>query len=69
MRTIPSPPQTPRAVYHWARRHDWTEAEAAGWAAWTAGLAIVDGEHPMGSWTLREVEHLIFLRATAERWR
>lgn len=55
---------SPRAVYRWAIQRGWSAEQAGNWAAYCAGLLLVDGEKLLQRpWTLREVEHLVFLRA------
>ncbi|HEX5012707.1 MAG TPA: hypothetical protein VFV72_01015, partial [Candidatus Limnocylindrales bacterium] len=54
----------PREVYRWAIQRGWSEEAAGNWAAFVAGVPIVDGENVLGrAWRVREIEHLEFLRA------
>ena len=50
-------------VYRWAIGMGWPESQAVAWAAWCAGIPLVDGERPLGPWTLRELRGLLLLRA------
>src|SRR5712671_701894 len=61
--SVTTPDPSPSSVYRWAIQHGWSQAEAGNWAAWCAGLPIVEGEDlPVNAWTVRAVEHLIWLR-------
>lgn len=54
----------PRDVYRWAIQRGWSSAAAGNWAAFVAGVPIVDGDDGLHrAWRLREVQHLEFLRA------
>lgn len=61
---------SPRAVYRWAIARGWSEDEAGNWSAWCSGIDLVDGENlPKTAWTLRAVDHALFLRYLTETGR
>lgn len=52
----------PREVYRWAIQRGWSEAAAGNWAAFCAGVPVVDGEEIHRAWRIREVQQLEFMR-------
>ena len=62
--------RSPGSVYRWALRAGWTPEQAGNLIAWFAGIRIVDGEDvPTSSWSLRSIQHLLFVRWLAETGR
>jgi hypothetical protein len=61
-------PRTLRHVYRMALEIGWPVEVAASWAAWSVGLPPTS-EHGFRPWTIAQIEALIFLRSTRDRWR
>jgi hypothetical protein len=59
----------PRQFVRACRQKGFSEREAAALLAYCSGIPLFSGEHPLMPWRLSEIERLLFLRATADRWR
>lgn len=59
--------RTPTQVYRYAMLRGWGAEGAGLWAAYTAGIPLLD--EPAKAWTLKQVKDLVFYRAAHQNGR